>query len=58
MNELIHADYCIQNRFRPVQMERFTLKMRYYAAAIQSYPAGFPRGGEQGKKTVLMLSGS
>ena len=61
MNELIHAGYCIQNRFHPVQMERFTLKMSvhcYYAAAIQSYPAGFPREGAPGKKTVLMLSGS
>lgn len=58
MNELIHAGYCIQNRFHPVQMEIITLKMRYYAAAIQSYPAGFPRGGAPGKKTDLMLSGS
>ena len=61
MNELIHAGYCIQNRFHPVQMERFTLKMSvhcYYAAAIQSCLAGSPRWGALGKKTVLMLSGS
>lgn len=58
MNELIHADYCIQNRFRPVQIEIITLKMRCYAAAIQSCLAGSPRWGALGKKTVLMLSGS